>query len=318
MPRLLTLLFLSLLCTCVFAQTDAGSTGIPRGSASLLVEFGDGTWELSLSSSTRFQKYRYVTQANYDRRPAVFKNYTIVPGTDRFDLRMVHDLLDELRREGWQITATNYNRSQSANEMGTSYRESIFYHFSVPVLPENPEDGKADDEVLLEVSVAERDNLLLRGRMSKSASGEATLVMERMTNDGWKAFYTLGSESMLTDELVPRIEEINASKDKLSFRVAMANGRYDYHFDRKVNDEYYFTGLRFESSEVCGLFQYDLKLSNAIDAQLNGFYRPASCDAAEKAKIVYGRYEVLRTSLKDFQPGAQRIELKKPEQTIFY
>jgi hypothetical protein len=323
MKRFLSLLFLSFLCTCVSAQNETTTpeitTQLPLGSGSLLVEFGDGTWEVSLSSGTRYKKFQYVTEGLYLRRPVHFTGYTIVQGDNRYDLRMVHQLIDQLSLEGWELVATNYSNSQSANEWGTSITEKIFYQFSVPAST-TPAFSEAAGESLnrIQVAIADRDQLRLRGALSQNEDGTFSLKMEEMSQGRWLTYYTLVGKGLLKGDSALRIRAVSASERKLRFRIEMANGNYDYYFIRGGDNGYYFSGVHFMSSEKCGVVQYTLNSLQTADGLLTGFYQPEPCASLEKPQQVYGRYPIYRTWLKDFIPGSQRIEMEEEQQTVFY
>jgi len=129
MKRFLSLLFLSFLCTCAIAQKGAINPEAQQeatGFGTLLVEFGDNTWTLTLSSGDYFKKIRYITEAKFRRSPKLYNGFIIVPGNDRYDLRMVHQLIERLSGEGWKMIFSNFNHSQSANDWGTEIKEVIF------------------------------------------------------------------------------------------------------------------------------------------------------------------------------------------------
>jgi len=123
---------------------------------------------------------------------------------------------------------------------------------------------------------------------------------------------------MLSKDVVKRIRNISASKDKLSFRVEMPNGNYDYHFIRGGGNGYYFGGLHFVSKEDCGMVQYNLRLLQTVDGWLTGFYQPEPCVSEAQLQQVNGQYPIQRTWLQDFIPGTQRIEVEDTKQVLFY
>ncbi|MFT7121750.1 MAG: hypothetical protein ACJAZ9_001936, partial [Neolewinella sp.] len=124
MKNLFTLLFLTILCTCVRAQTTS--------SGSMMVSLGRDVITVHVSSSQGYEAFRYVDENRYRQNPGNFRDFKVISIQNRFDLTVVHQHMDSLLAKGWELTSTNYATSVDYSDLNTIDRERIYYHFKTP------------------------------------------------------------------------------------------------------------------------------------------------------------------------------------------
>lgn len=313
MLKHLSLLFLTLLCTGASAQT----TNTPQmGSGSLVVNFGDDVWFVTISSATDSEYHRFVTRSRYLKTPDRYDGYVVLPDQGRHDLRMVHRLVDQLETKGWQLVDSDHTSSLAADEYSNYQKERMFFRFRAPLEPPSLLGG-GDAEMVLAAKADVNDVTPQRGGILLEADGNYVLLVEQAAGALWQEKFRLSDTGLLSEDMVKRIGEIILTPGGLTMVVGLETGDYRYTFEF-YDGEYLLTGLRFKSESDCGILAYNSNVTPSSRYQASGYYRPEPCADMKEAKTFYSRENLARISLSSFVPGNRRIDLSKQGGTIFY
>ena len=328
--RLLTLLFLSLVCTCARAQVNgitppAATTASPDDmiltTGLVAVTFGDEEWTAEISSPNRYEVRRYVTARLARQRPQRYQFHEVVSSSLRYDLRMVHRLIAELQQEGWQLTGSDYGQSNLVNPvLGDEdvFRERLFYHFRVPLSRSEVPMRRTVANQTLAATVAEEIQDRLRGSLVSNTDGTYGLIIEEFRNRQWRRAYTMNGAGILAPGTVENIKQLHLDANGLRIELSRPEGLYRYSFRGTPRQGYYLLQSWHQRTGNCGLLEYNVILGEGAAAQVTGYRRPDDCAGTEKPTAFATSHPVQRPWLRDFNPGSYRIELPPPfEQLTF-
>jgi hypothetical protein len=314
--KYLTLLFLSLLCTCVSAQKIAPS--LPAGSGSMIVDIGTGVWEVSISSETLHQTHKFVSEKRYRESPGSYAGYEIVKSSERYDLRMIHKLVNQRLAAGWQLLSTKHSLGVAVLDYDQLVQpEVIYYAFSVP----DSSTGvvaESKSTLVKTATVTGPEANKLRGMLLQAADSTFTLLIEEKVGPVWLEYYRLHNAGLVAEDGPSMIESIVINRQHISFNVKLHTGWYRYNFTRWQNKRYFLSGLWFQPNNECGLQSFNAKLSSGVVAICTGHFRRQECIPGEKEVAYEARVEVREAWLDTFVLGTRRIELKSPKATVFY
>ncbi|MFK8162904.1 MAG: hypothetical protein AB8H12_10625 [Lewinella sp.] len=314
--KTLTLLFLSLLCTCVSAQKSASSE--LRGSGSMIVNIGDEIWEASISSETLHETHQFVSENRYRENPRGYPGYEVVNASERHDLRMIHKLVNERLAAGWQLLSTKHSMGTAVLDYNQLVRpEIIYYAFSVPTSSISV-GGKTEGVVVKTARVSDADPTKLRGNILRNADSTFTLLIEEKVGETWLEYYRLQNAGMMAGDAPSLIESITISRKQIIFTVKLNTGYYQYHFSRWQDDHYFLSYLSFNPENKCGLKQFHANISSGILAICTGEFVRQECMPGDKLITLEERVEIRQAWLHTFIPGTRRFKLKNRIVNVFY
>jgi len=181
MPKFFTLLLLILLCTCGRAQNPEPTR---MGSGSLVVSFEPEAWIVTVSSASYRAYHYFVTKSQYKAFPQEYKGFTIIPDQDRYNLGMVHYLIDELEDKGWKFLRSNHTIGLSESEFNRSVEEKMYFSFRAP-RKKVATPGRDSAEMVLPATLLKNDLVKMRGGILKAPDGQYFLRVEEAVGAQW-------------------------------------------------------------------------------------------------------------------------------------
>jgi hypothetical protein len=309
MKNLFTLLFLTILCTCVRAQTTS--------SGSMMVSLGRDVITVHVSSSQGYEAFRYVDENRYRQNPGNFRDFKVISIQNRFDLTVVHQHMDSLLAKGWELTSTNYATSVDYSDLNTVDRERIYYHFKTPTVEVVPGNDPEKYTLLLDGKVSPLELGQLRGRIIQLKDETHQLIVERKNGLGWETVYQLENEGAIAGGQASRITDFRLDDQFLLLSYTGADGAYTYAFRSSAN-RYVLEKVKFVRDEACGLSQFSIDYAFYGGAKFQGLRRAAPCDPESRTKMFQDKIVQEKVLLRDFFAGATTARLEKADESISF
>lgn len=311
MHRLLTLLLLCFAGTCARAQVSPTPTPL-MGSGSIIVEIEEGSWFITISSSDTSETYGYVTENEFRKSPRAFAGYQTIKNQDRHNLSVVHQLINQKLALGWKLISTTPVKTSAVLDYNQLIQtETIYYYFSVPTKEKQPAAATDEATLVLASNGLQTPKQTMGASLFKKADGGYLLLIKEQVGGRWLENYRLDNAGIIAGDLPERIEKISLSTDGITFNLALANGAYEYTFSPSNNQEYYLTKVRFKSAEECGMVEYIMRSPNAGLTNFQAKYLDTPCTPGEKGRQ-HSEYVIMpQLSLRNFAPGAHKVQLKK-------
>ncbi|MEM9930140.1 MAG: hypothetical protein AAF840_10000 [Bacteroidota bacterium] len=315
MPRILTLLLLSLLCTCALAQNPSP----PLGSGSIIVEIDEGSWFVTISSADTNETHGFDTQTKYRQSPRTYVGYQTIKDQDRHQMDHVHRLINQKIAAGWQLlSVTPVQLSVPVGFEEVAFTETIYYNFLLPIKPTKAQP----DEKLTEVKssgVWQNNRQHMVANLMKKSNGNHVLIIQEKIGDRWLENFRLENEGIVAGDLPERIKALRLSKEGITFELDLAIGSYSYTFSQaKTTPGYFLSQITFTSNEDCGLNKYQLRTPTGNLSNFIARYVEEPCTPGDKGKQISEFVIIPRRNLKDFVPGAYKIDLKRSSETPIY
>ncbi|MEM6771609.1 MAG: hypothetical protein AAF597_13580, partial [Bacteroidota bacterium] len=285
------------------AQTTNGS-----GSLVALMA-GDGDITISISSAKEHRLIRYAPALEIQRFPFRYRGYEPHPYGGWGDWRVIHELVNELVGQGWQLNNTNMSAS-GGGECGRLLKH-IHYHFTVPDDAEPLATNNRQSplgRVVVEASINQaRDFNRRRAALIQKPDSNYVLLIETQANTGYTTFLRVENKGVVSQSLATKLQTIELNGRRLALTYGLEVGYYRYDFLRTTND-YKLVGLSYEANGNCGVQELDLTGSTR-EVALEYLYRTEPCDEGTPANSFSYRVTIDALRLSEFTPLTNKLTL---------
>lgn len=313
----LTLLLITVLCTCVRAQTLSSDEENLPSSATMVVMISSRSVRMRISSAAGFEEYNYVEEERLRRSPNNWAGFQPLVRLDYYDLTIVHQRLDSLARRGWEIVATTHSNTYNNSDLSNDRVERIMYHFKTPPRVVKATEDPRRYTVLQIAPVAPELQSHQRGRILRMEDGRTLLLMEIRSSEGWKEFYRLEDEGPLAGDQPERITGFRFLNNSLWLDYELVNGDYTYRFDN-LEKGYTLTNVAFRSNNPCGLSGYEMWINVDQDPVVRASVNPENCDPEQKPLTINDSMAVEGVLLRNFFAGSYLARSEKLPGLLIY